>query len=189
MSLLPAYPSVVARVKDGAFILDVGCGLGQDIRELAAAGCPTNRIFACDVVHGFWDIGFDLFRDCDKFSATFMLADVVLHLYGWNQQAEILAALVPLTKAGSMIFGCGCGLTKGTEIETRWKNATKTMFYHDDQTMRELWKQVGEATGTEWEVKPKSFSMDSFPMEKEDYEWIGPDVRMSIFEAIRVARD
>lgn len=26
------------------------------------------------------------------------------------------------------------------------------MFVHDDETWRKLWKDVGEATGTEWDV-------------------------------------
>ena len=208
MSLMPAYPSVVSRVKDGALILDVGCGLGQDLRELVAAGCPSNHMFASDVIPGFWDIGFDLFCDRDKFDATFLLADVfdrssslealrgnmdiiylglVLHLYGWEQQRNILTSLVPLTKVGSVVFGCGMGLPKGSEIDTHWNNATKTMYYHDEETMQQLWKPVGEVTGTKWEVKPKSFPMDSFPIEKEDYDWIGQEVRMSTFEAVRVA--
>ena len=204
---MPSYPEVLTRIKDGATILDVGCCLGQDLRRLAADGAPTDRMYGCDIATGFWNIGFDLFRDRATFKANFLQADVfdvrsplkalegkvdviylglVHHLWSWDEQLQALVNLSRLSKPGSMVLGLGVGWTKGREIQTQWKNATKTMFYHDNETMVKLWEEVSAVTGTRWEIDSSTPRMERFFTESRDWAWLGPEARMSVFEATRV---
>lgn len=39
------YEDILARVKKGARVLDVGCAMAQDLRALAADGAPTETMF------------------------------------------------------------------------------------------------------------------------------------------------
>ena len=45
------YEHILRRVVAGARILDLGCGLGQDLRRLAADGAPTENMFATGAFH------------------------------------------------------------------------------------------------------------------------------------------
>ena len=40
------YDDILARLKGGATLLDLGCGFAQDLRTLAADGAPTESMFA-----------------------------------------------------------------------------------------------------------------------------------------------
>jgi hypothetical protein len=46
--MTPYYESVLIEAKEGASILDVGCGLGQEPRHLRFAGAKGN-MYAIDV--------------------------------------------------------------------------------------------------------------------------------------------
>lgn len=59
-------------------LLDLGCGIGQNIRQLAYAGVPPSRLLAVDLHQELLDIGFEMFLDRDKLAeATFLTADVL----------------------------------------------------------------------------------------------------------------
>lgn len=204
---MPAYPKVLERVKKGATFLDTGCCLGQDLRKMVANGALSTHMYGCDIADGFWELGYELFQDNDTLQAKFMLADIfdldsslktlrgsvdilylgaVLHLFSWQEQVDALVALVPLSKVGSTMFGFGVGWVNGREFETKWKNATKSMFYHDNETMQVMWQKVSKASGTKWEVKADLWKMERFFIVSQDWDWLGPDARMSLFEAMRV---
>ena len=197
-------------MKNGATILDVGCCLGQDLRKLAADGAPTNQMYGCGIENDFWDVGFDLFCDRSTFDVNYFQADVfdlqsslkalrgsidiiylglVHHLWSRKEQVEALVNLAWLTKPGSMILGLGAGWSKGREFETNWKNATKRMYYHDNETMRELWRDVGIVSGTRWKVDVSTRRMETYFTESRDWDWLGQEARMSVFEAIRMPLD
>ncbi|KAL5628947.1 hypothetical protein BROUX41_002338 [Berkeleyomyces rouxiae] len=44
-------------------LLDLGCGMGQSLRQLADAGVPPSRLLGTDIHPAMIDLGFDLFRD------------------------------------------------------------------------------------------------------------------------------
>ncbi|PHH51005.1 Methyltransferase ausD [Ceratocystis fimbriata CBS 114723] len=62
----PRYKLAVQRLKS-AFsrdcLLDLGCGMGQALRQLADDGVPISRLLGTDVHPSMIDIGFDLFLD------------------------------------------------------------------------------------------------------------------------------
>ncbi|KAL9619270.1 MAG: hypothetical protein Q9160_006122 [Pyrenula sp. 1 TL-2023] len=71
----PAYPQILESLKSGCSILDIGSCFSQDLRWLAHDGAPTDRMYATDLVDGFFDLSYDLFRDRDTFKAKFTTGD------------------------------------------------------------------------------------------------------------------
>lgn len=72
VSGLSVWPEVVEAARDGKTILDLGCGLGQNLRRLqseAAIGDGKTQsttslsLYASDVRREMWDMGCELFRD------------------------------------------------------------------------------------------------------------------------------
>lgn len=70
VSALKAWPDVVEATRDGKTILDLGCGLGQDLRRLQSEAISKGKtptmslnLYASDVRRETWDMGCDLFRD------------------------------------------------------------------------------------------------------------------------------
>jgi SAM-dependent methyltransferase len=72
----PAYQTIISRLQEGASLLDVGCFVGQDLRRLVFDGAPPENLYSVDIV-SHWEVGYDLFRDTDKFSAKFMETDIM----------------------------------------------------------------------------------------------------------------
>lgn len=61
-----------------ALLLDIGCGLGDDLRRLAADGYPKQNLIGSDINGGLWDIGHTLFRSTERsFPARFIEDDIV----------------------------------------------------------------------------------------------------------------
>ncbi|KAI9689530.1 MAG: hypothetical protein M1822_010181 [Bathelium mastoideum] len=86
LSASPFYNEIVYKVKAGASVLDLGSGLGQDLRRLLVAAGRTWKIsdtngnqhiktYAADVTSEFWDLGLELFGDEDHPPAKFLEVD------------------------------------------------------------------------------------------------------------------
>ncbi|TRX91667.1 hypothetical protein FHL15_007449 [Xylaria flabelliformis] len=63
--------------EDETRLLDVGCCVGQVLRKLAFDGVDSSRLFGTDVEPRFLDIGYDLFRDRNKFKGGFVIGDIL----------------------------------------------------------------------------------------------------------------
>lgn len=179
---LPAYTEALQRVKSGEKLLDLGCCFGQDIRRLVYDGAPSKNIYASDLRVNFWDYGYDLFLDKRTLKAKFIEADIFnadsalkqldgtidiisassfFHLFLWDDQVKAAKRVVQLLKpvAGSMIIG-----QQGWQEEAKSFHMLKghDLFWHNLESWKRMWKQVGEETGTEWEieasVKPEDWS-------------------------------
>ena len=180
--------------------------MGQDLRRLAAAGAPTDKMYGSDIEPVFWDLGYDLFCDRDKFQGQFICADIfdnesplaamkskfdvvyvgsVLHLWDWKGQVDALKAIVALSKVGSLVLACQLGRAQSVEVASGWNNKTKTMFMHDAQTVHDLWLQVAHESDTEWEVEARTVELEILLPEKRDRSWMSSDARGLLFEAIR----
>ncbi|CAG8982887.1 hypothetical protein HYALB_00002904 [Hymenoscyphus albidus] len=129
VSLLPVYPEILSRLKNGASFLDVGCFLGQDLRKLVFDGAPSDHLHGVDIV-SHWHLGYELFLDEGRFKAHFMETDLlkpnaelsalegkidiiqvthVLHQWGWKGQIQAAKQLAKYTKPGSLIVGYQAG--------------------------------------------------------------------------------
>ena len=184
--------------------------MGQDLRQLFYDGAPSERLFGADIEPGFWDLGYELFRDRHKFAARFIKASLldgnsvpsllesvgcpvdmiyvgsVLHLWDWNIQAQALRSIFALTRPGSQVFGVQIGKTEGRAVSTGWNQGSKTMFSHDTQTIQKLWMQVGTETESDWEIKAELCDLSHILPEKRDTQWMHEDNRALMFEATRI---
>lgn len=148
--------------------LDVGCAFGTVVRQLVAEGVPGERLFGTDLQPRFLDLGYELFRDRESSSATFVAGDMLkeddarldvlngridviyasafFHLFERQGQAEAAKRMVRFLNPRNpraMIFG----LNGGPKIEG-WEK-----YVLDADSWRGMWEGVGEATGTTWRTE------------------------------------
>lgn len=129
----PAYPTIIKRLKQGETFLNIGCFIRHDLRKLVFDGAPSDNLFAADIVN-HWDLGYEFFRDTDKFSAKFIETDLlnpndelkalegkmdvisvthVLHQWDWDGQVIAAKKLVSFSRPGSLVVGYQAGGTAG----------------------------------------------------------------------------
>ncbi|RYP18293.1 hypothetical protein DL765_004013 [Monosporascus sp. GIB2] len=76
----PRYKDALSRLlvadSDIAF-LDVGCCVGQVLRQLAFQGVDSSRLYGIDSEPRFLSAGYELFRDRDTFKATLVTGDLL----------------------------------------------------------------------------------------------------------------
>lgn len=122
-------------------------------------------------------VGYDLFRDRDTLKSRFLIGDIFdettgstfrefdgkvdiiyaasfFHLFNWEDQVGMTERVVRLLTPveGSLILGRQRGNVNSGEYEHR-TNSKATMFRHNEESWKEMWKQVGKATGSLWDVK------------------------------------
>jgi len=185
LSQHPSYPRILSPLKStspsqpSAKFLDVGTGLGQDIRKLLHDGVPATAITGLELDARFLDYGHDLFRDQTSQSGisdvTFLIDDVLalgsatstsahlgtftvlqvaslLHLFPLEKQYAAACAFVRLLapNPGSTILGWQIGSPSPMDY---FDMANFSLQYrHSEESWREFWEEVGRRTGTRWEV-------------------------------------
>lgn len=165
---------MVQRLRQGAKYLDIGCCVGQDIRKLVADGVPSENLYGAELEEQFIHLGYDLFRDKDTLKTNFMQADVldpnsrlqnlkgnvdfihlgmILHVFSWEEQRELLETCVRILKprVGSLILGQAVGRAEG--METPGVSTRGQSFKHSDETFRQLWEEVSGRTGVKFDCR------------------------------------
>ena len=202
LSDFPQYPGILERVQVGASVLDLGCGLGQELRQLAYNGAPTQKMYASDRSQELWDLGFELFRDHEHMCATFVQADIFdldsdlkhlsgqmdiiianhfLHLFDWDQQLAAMKRIVDLSKIGTICVGYQRGQLHAQIIPRPWGH----MFSHDLASFRRIWEKLEQDTGVHWELEADMVELTAWGMAEEDLEWMPPSPRGITFAATR----
>lgn len=173
----PCYQQVLFRLKvpksRDAF-LDLGCCVGQVLRQLRQDGVEGTQLFGTDVQSQFIDIGYDLFQDKEGIGATFVVGDMLdpddtrldllsqkvtiiyagsfFHLFNWTQQLYIGKRLVGFLKHGTrnaLIYGRNIGSSEpGPPSSGR-----SDVYLHDSQSFQKLWDEIGSLTNTSWNVE------------------------------------
>ncbi|KAJ5758228.1 uncharacterized protein N7511_006922 [Penicillium nucicola] len=166
----PIYDEIVAKVKEGALLLDLGCALGQDIRRLVYDGAPQEHLIGLDLRQEFIDLGFELFQDRTSLHSTFVAQDFLddaqslepwagnlkiinsgyfMHLWGWEGQLNVAKRIVSLLslQGGSIVTGVHFG-SEETGHTTKVPENVDPLFLHDCDTLKRLWEQVGRETQT-----------------------------------------
>jgi SAM-dependent methyltransferase len=179
----PIYPEILSRVGSGSLFLDLGCGVGQVIRQLVYDGAPGENLYGSDVQQGFLDIGYKLFRDQSSLKAHFFAADVYdesnpgfkeiegkleiiwasafLHLFSWEGQVKAIKRMISLLKKEKnvVVAGRNLGHVKPGPI-SHAHAPQKTMYRHDAESFKELWRKAGEETGSNWDVSVESMKLE-----------------------------
>ncbi|GME45283.1 hypothetical protein GTA08_BOTSDO12066 [Neofusicoccum parvum] len=104
LSTFPGYGALVERLKGGQRYLEVGCGLGQDVRMLLHSGAPPSSLHATDLVPGLIAAGHTLFADAAT-TAPLFLPGVDFLAAGPSSPLAPLAASVDVVHA-SMFLHC-----------------------------------------------------------------------------------
>jgi SAM-dependent methyltransferase len=173
------YAEVVERLRNGEKLLDMACCFGQTTRRLVADGAPSENIYGCDLQPDFIELGFKLFNDREKLQTKFLVADIFdpssplkalqgsvnmvytgsfFHLWGLQKQKEVskAVALLLLPSTGSMILGRQVGAVEAQEMSS----ATGTMFRHNADSFKTLWKEIGDDIGATFKVEARLRSMN-----------------------------
>ncbi|KAK3078300.1 hypothetical protein LTS18_007932, partial [Coniosporium uncinatum] len=163
----------------GKRMLDLGCGLGQNMRQLWIDGAADASVAGADVELGLVECGFELFRDSARAGKTIFLngdvfdeegplhamargqfdyvyAAMFFHLWDWEGQVEASVQASRLLKGepGVRVVGWQVG-GQGKEVEVeskRHEGGKRKMFAQDEASLRRLWDEVGERTGSKWRV-------------------------------------
>jgi len=171
------YNEVLRRVKAGDKFLDLGCCLGQEIRQLVHDGAPATNTYGSDLWPGLMEVGYELFRDRERLQTTFIAADVFddasplvgalaggvdivhagafFHLFGLEEQETAAMRVVQLLapRPGSLVIGRQSGGEEAGEFSSSSRAGGRKHFRHNPRSWKELWDRVGERTGTQWAVE------------------------------------
>ncbi|KAJ4245214.1 hypothetical protein NW762_014084 [Fusarium torreyae] len=190
----PQFKTVISRLRDGSsdeIFLDVACGLGQVLRKLSADGVDPKKLYGTDILPEYLELGFDLFKDRDRFEQNnFITADLIhndkalaqlegkitvvhasnfFHLFGWEEQILIGENIVKLFERrhqGVLLFGWQIGrLDAGTMTSYKTGN---TRYLHNLSSLQTLWDDIGAKTETKWKVDAEllgklPFQIPGFP--------------------------
>lgn len=155
-------------------------------------------------------MGYELFLDRDTLNAQMLSGDVLapddkglepiegkmdvvhaaslLHSWGWDEMATATKRLVSLTRKhpGSMIIGNQMGsLDAGQYPMPTGKGFN---YRHNVESMKRFWAQVGEETGSSWNVESEMF-LPPVVKENMEHSWAksDPNMRMIWFCAERIS--
>ncbi|KAL2036593.1 hypothetical protein N7G274_010689 [Stereocaulon virgatum] len=183
MSQHPLYPTLLSRLMHSPTtrLVDIGCGLGQDVRKLVSDGVPATQTYAVELKAELISAGQDLFMDGGRKQSliSFLHGDAVtddmeqwkrkldvsdgfemihtgalFHLFAWETQLAIARNLVALVHGSdeAVIFGWTFA-AREAGLRSVGPKKEAVVYGHDEGSARRLWEEVGEATGTRWEVE------------------------------------
>ncbi|PYH73177.1 class I SAM-dependent methyltransferase [Aspergillus vadensis CBS 113365] len=201
----PEFPSILDLVRQPreAIVLDLACGLGQDLRLLAAHaaypdGVPTARWWAVDLEPRLWELGYELFRDRDRMAAHFVAGDFrTLDITAESSPLAPLRGSVDLIIANQFIhlFDLAdqrevirriielsrpgtrvVGYQQGRQQPREDVRPWGTMFFHNRDSFVALWESVQRATATEWTMQVREVDLRrDWGLQVEDVAWMPAD--------------
>jgi SAM-dependent methyltransferase len=157
------YEGILQRVKSGEKFLDLGCAFGHTARNLIYDGVPAQNILSGDLRQEFWELGYQLFRDRDKFHGEFRQGDIfdseyledyqgkidilhisaVFHLFELPLQQQLVKQLVRLvsSKPGTVIFGRVAGNTI-PQYRTNPIRPGQGLYQHNEDSFRTMFEEI-----------------------------------------------
>lgn len=171
----PHYTRILERVKAGALFIDLGCGLGQDVRRLAFDGAPSENLYGLDLYSELMELGYELFRDRETLKATFLAQDFFedtpllwkidgrlgainsgyfMHLWDWEGQVKLGLRMVKMLASGQDEGGLLVGVHFGQKQPLTVKmDDGREMFVHSRDSLLKLWGEVEGLAGRKLRVE------------------------------------
>ena len=86
------YEDIIQRVKRGDKFVDLACAFGHTARNLVYDGAPQENVISGDLRQEFWELGYQLFRDREKFHGVFHQGDIFdsNYLQEYNGKIDIV---------------------------------------------------------------------------------------------------
>ncbi|KAI0389435.1 hypothetical protein F5Y17DRAFT_123274 [Xylariaceae sp. FL0594] len=192
----PLYDTILETLKrPDATYIDIGCCFAQDLRKPVADGIDSEKLTGLDTAARLMELGYDLFQDRETLKSQFVIANVFevegssqeewkkleekkfdvlhcsafFHLWPLEKQLEAAERIVSLVKVGGVIVGRQMGSVKPGDVPAIQEG--KYSYRHNVDTLDEMWKRVGEKTGTSWKVEgtlDKVGIKDDSPVENKD---------------------
>ena len=159
----------------------MGCCFGHILRQLAADGAPPANLAGTDLRPEFVELGYELFRDKDRFPARFVTGDMLaspeagglasldgkfdmvhtasfFHLFGWDDQVTVGERIVRFFKPGAkaLVLGRQVGSPDPPTLE-EYRAKGSGRFHHNVETLQKLWDVIGDRTGTKWRATGELF--------------------------------
>jgi hypothetical protein len=166
----PLYKEILRTCKtEGATVIDVGCCLGQDVRQLIYDGVPIDQIRGYELDPFFIEQGYELFRDGelmktkkvmtsgdifdDQFLETvepadYLFAGLFIHLFDSEAQKDACRRLARICKQA--ITGQQEGASIPVERFGSLRPPGKNRMCHSPESFARMWDEV---TGGEWQVE------------------------------------
>lgn len=160
-----------------------------------------------EMVEDFVKLGYELFVDKESLRSEFLVANIMqptsvsiyehiqgdtdiiyassfFHLFTLEEQFELAMKVVDILRprAGSMILGRQLGSVRPGIYPLRKLEEGK-LYRHDVASFTQMWKDVGDATGTVWSVDA---ALDEEELGyKGNESWGDPDMRRLRFAVYR----
>lgn len=185
----PHYETILARLKNGATLLDMGCCFGQDIRKLVSDGASGQNLTGTELEPVFVELGYELFQDRETLGARFETGDVFaegcygleygtfdfvhtgsfFHQFTWQEQVEALRKCLRLLKpkGGSMLIGRQIAAEEPGTIQHAQLRSGEA-YNHDVQTWKKLVAEVTGQIGLNVKVEVE---LDEVKRERVDRKW------------------
>ncbi|KAK4621139.1 Asnovolin E/Chermesin D methyltransferase nvfJ [Fulvia fulva] len=190
VSTAPKYNDVLAGVKGGKTLLDLGCCFGQDLRKLVHDGAASANLTGFEMEKDFTELGYDLFRDRETLRSTFVHGDVFastpnltegsfdyvhassfFHLFSWAEQVELVRKTLKLLNPvkGSMVFGRQAGV-KEPGVLKHERTRSGEMFRHDEGSFERMVHEAVEGMEEKERVEVE-VEVGMFEVEVEGGKW------------------
>lgn len=163
--------------------LDLGCCIGQDIRKVLFDGADPSRVLGADLRPEFIDIGYELFRDENKFPKSehfvapadifdfsteselskkcdgkvgILYSTAVFHLFDRDRQMKMANRCLQLMtkKAGRVLI---CGSQGGNINPGRREREGSSSFHHNTESWKTMWEEVVQMEP--WKDKVKAIDV------------------------------
>jgi hypothetical protein len=166
----PIYKEIIEKCKnESATVIDFGCCLGQDVRQLVYDGVPIDQIRGYELDPFFIEQGYELFRDGDLMKekkifrsgdifddqfletvepADYLYAGSFIHLFDAETQKDVCRRLSRLCKRA--IAGRQVGASIPMERPRSVDPADSKMMCHSPESFARMWDEV---TDGQWQVE------------------------------------
>jgi SAM-dependent methyltransferase len=191
-----AYPEILERLQNrNEQFIDIGCGIGQELRQLAADGVPTQNLYGLDINAQNFTTGYTMFKDHSTLNALFLPTSILdhakgsiqaqlthkmdilwtsnlLHLLPLDQQTTAFTNILSLMRRGPNALIAG--RTRAAQVSGSYVDEEGVLGWcHDVQSFKKMFHDAADRLGEKWETEVEVRSWSKNNAENEGVEGNG----------------